>query len=87
MGSLAYEATLLTDRSFMTLTALRQHFRARSKRIVEVAPPADAGVDLDLTLPEWDSARDLAEDFDLKMESFMAFDDGDTGSEREWLMG
>ena len=41
---------------------------------------------IDLTAsPNWDEIDDLAVDFDRKLESFMAFDDGSDGSERSWL--
>ena len=70
----------------ISMPRLRSLLRSRSRRSVVARQQSHlAAIDIDLTLPEWESARDLAEDFDNKMESFMAFDDGHAGSEREWL--
>ena len=67
---------------------LRRRLRARSKRIIERSGvEIGTAVDIDLTLPDWDTIGDLAKDFDNKMESFMAFDDGGDDAEREWLTG
>ena len=70
----------------ISMPRLRPLLRSRFRRsVVAHRQSMLAATDIDLTLPEWETARDLAEDFDNKMESFMAFDDGHTGSEREWL--
>ena len=65
----------------------RLRLRRSSASVAVVRDTNRALVDLDLTLPEWETAADLAEDFDDKMEDFLAFEDHDGGSEREWLMG
>ena len=58
--------------------------KTKTSRTSEFAD--DSGQEIDLTeSPNWDDVADLAEDFDRKIESFMAFDDGSDGSERIWL--
>lgn len=73
----------------MGIATLRRRIRGRIKPTVAAPEPkhASALVDIDLTRPDWDTVRDLAEDFDSKMDSFMDFDDGQGGAEREWLIG
>ena len=76
----------------LSMLRLRPLHRARSKRpkaqrTVSAEITEVGGPDIDLTRPDWDTVGDLSEDFDNKMECFMAFDDGRVASEREWLTG